>query len=101
MMHTYEIEGVIIKTENATISYEEERDWNGSNHIGRSSGSQWLYEHLHRSRRGRYYVETRSAIDAVAPWAEWVSPEAAARWLALNEYAVPNELEQFSERVGA
>jgi hypothetical protein len=98
-MSTYRIESTIVKTENASAAWKETKDWNGSNHIGRSSGSQWHDQALYRSRRGRYYIEYCSRYDGERDHAEWVSPEEAARWLLLNEHEVPEELAQAAASV--
>ena len=98
-MASYRLEDTVIKTENATAKYPEERDSNGSNLIGRSSGSQWHDQTLYRSRRGRYYVEHCSRVQGQMDHAEWVSPEEAARWLLLNEYDIPEELQAAAETV--
>ena len=98
-MATYRIENTVVKTENATNQYSEQRDWDGSNHIGRSSRSQWHYQTLHRSRKGRYYLEFQSGVQGERDHAEWVSPEEAARWLLFNEHEIPAELAAAAESV--
>ena len=98
-MSKYRIEGVIVDTKNATKSYEEATRWNGSNHVSRATGSQWHHQTLHRSRRGRYYVERTSQWQGADPGAEFVSPEEAVRWLMVNEHEVPAELSAEAESV--
>lgn len=77
----------------------EARDWDGSNHIGRASGSQWHAHTLYRSRKGRYYVEHRSSMQGHRDHAEWVSPEEATRWLMQNDHELPEELKHFEDEV--
>jgi aminoglycoside phosphotransferase len=77
---TYKIEGMDVKTENAANTWE-----------GRATPGQTLY----RSRRNRYYIEFKG----VASWAEWVSPEAAVRWLRQNELEIPRVLADVAKRV--
>lgn len=89
----------IVDTKNATLSWDEERDWNGSNHIGRSSRSQWHDQRLHRSRKGRYYIEYLSREQGVMDSAEWISKKAAARWLIHNELDLPDDLKEMAEEV--
>ncbi|HUX16828.1 MAG TPA: hypothetical protein VMW52_10175 [Phycisphaerae bacterium] len=60
-MATYKMEdGTVVKTENATKSYEEDTRWDGHNHISLNTGSQWAHQTLHRSRKGRYWLECSS-----------------------------------------
>ena len=92
-METYKMEdGCIVKRANATASYEEERDWNGNNHIGRSSKSHWHYQNLYRSKKRRYWLEHISCVQGERDWAEWISPQQAAAWLLLNGFEIPDEL---------
>ncbi len=99
-MATYRMEdGTVVKTENASKSWEETRDWDGSNYIGRSSNSQWHDQTLHRSRRGRYYIEYGSRVQGQRDRAEWVSKEEAARWLLHNEEEIPDDLKEAAETV--
>ena len=92
-MSTYRMDDdTVVKTENATEHWDEESDWDGSNHIGRSSRSQWHDHTLHRSRKGRYWLEYRSRVQGEHDHAEWLSNHAAARWLLANDYDLPEEL---------
>jgi hypothetical protein len=96
----YQMEnGTVVDTGKATKEYAEERDWDGNNHIGRSSGSQWHDQTLYRSRKGRYYVVHESHVQGEKDWAEWLSPERAAAWIVLNEYELPEELKEAAEKV--
>jgi hypothetical protein len=92
-------DGTVIDTANATLWWEETSDWNGSNHIGRSSSSQWHDQMLFRSRRGRYYVEHTSRVQGERDWCEWVSKEEACRWLVLNEHDLPDDLKEAEQNV--
>jgi hypothetical protein len=89
-------DGTVVNTEKAQKSWAEVRDFDGRNHIGRSGGDQWLWCHLYRSRKGRYYIETDGYGKGRA---EWVSNEEAARFLALNELEVPKELTALVEEI--
>ncbi|MCR4340115.1 MAG: hypothetical protein NUW01_09565 [Gemmatimonadaceae bacterium] len=91
-MARYRIEGTIVDTSNASAEWAEETDWNGNNHISRATGSQWEHETLYRSRRGRYYTVHTSQWQGSTPRAEWVSPEAATRWLLLMGHDLPEDL---------
>lgn len=92
-------DGTVIDTGNATRHWGEASDWDGGNHIGRSSKSQWHDQTLYRSRKGRYYLEHHSRVDGERNWAEWVSPERAAAWLALNEHEMPDALKAAADKV--
>ena len=98
-MARYRLEGTIVDTENASAHWAEETDWNGSNHISRATRSQWEHEKLYRSRRGRYYVEHTSQWQGSTARAEWVSPEAATRWLLLMGHDLPEDLAALESEV--
>jgi hypothetical protein len=91
-MATYRIESSIVRTENATRSWDEATTHDGRNYISRATGSQWNHQRLHRSRRGRYWLECESDWQGSTPHAEWLSPEAAARWLLSQDHEIPDEL---------
>ena len=99
-MSTYQMQdGTVVKTENATAHWDEARDWDGNNHIGRSSRSQWHDQSLYRSRKGRYYVEYTSREQGVMDRVEWISNERAAAWLLLNEKDLPDDLAKLADQV--
>lgn len=101
-MSTYRMDdGTVVKTENATKSWEEATRWDGSNNISKATGSQWSHEELHRSRKGRYWLEGWSDYQGTAPHAEWVSNRAAAEWLLANghEDDMPDDLKPLIEEV--
>jgi hypothetical protein len=92
-------DGTVVDTANATHHWDEYRDWDGNNHIGRSSRSQWHDQTLYRSRKGRYYIEYGSREQGVMDRVEWISPERATAWLLLNEGDLPADLEKLIESV--
>ena len=99
-MTKYRMEdNTVVETDNATQSWEEETRWDGNNHISVHTGSQWEHQTLHRSRKGRYYVECTSQWQGSRPRAEWLSPQAAARWLLLNESELPDDLKQLEDEI--
>ena len=99
-MSTYKMDdGTIVKTENATKSWDETSDWNGSNQIGRSSRSQWHDQTLHRSRKGRYYIEYSSRVSGIQDSAAWITEKAAAAWLLHNDYNLPDDLKEAGEQI--
>lgn len=85
-------DGTVVDTANATAEYPEQRDFDGNNRIGRSSGSQWHDQTLYRSRKGRYYIETLSRYQGQRDRVEWVSHQVAAAFLSLNDYDIPADL---------
>lgn len=98
-------DGTIVDTDNASASWQERTQFDGSNHISLATGSQWNHQTLYRSRRGRYYVEhTSQWQEGSTSSAEWVSNEEACRWLLVNEYnpkdkEFPDELKELVEQV--
>jgi hypothetical protein len=98
-MATYRIEGSVVKTENATRTWDELMTFDGKNLISRATGSQWEHQRLHRSRRGRYWVECWSQWQGTMAHAEWLSPEAAARWLLSQDHEIPEELRDVAAEV--
>jgi len=98
-MTTYRIENTIVKVENATASWDEAVRWDGRNHVSVATGSQWEHETLYRSRKGRYWLEHSSQWEGSVSYAEWLSPQGAARWLLLNLHELPDDLQQYAEDV--
>src|SRR5215471_8173310 len=89
IMSTYRIDGTVVKTENASQSWEEAQRWDGRNNISVPTGSQWDHQMLYRSKKGRYYLESWSQWQGSTPSAEWISNEGAAEWLLANEHKLP------------
>lgn len=92
-------EGVIVDTDKAVASWQEDSDWNGSNHISRATGSQWEHETLHKSSKGRYYIEYWSQWQGSMPGARFVSNEEAAKWLMNNNKELPSDLAQLEAKI--
>ena len=92
-------DGTIVETGNASKSWEEATYHDGSNFISCATGTQWNHESLHRSRKGRYYIERTSQWQGTHDSAEWVSNEDAVRWLLLNEQKIPDELAELVDGV--
>jgi hypothetical protein len=94
-------DGLVVDTDRMAEQWDEERDWDGHNHIGRSSRSQWHDQTLYRSKKGRYYLVTASRVqgerDGVVP----VEAIEAARWLYLNEHDLPEDLQHLEEEITA
>lgn len=92
-------DGTVVDTENATKSWKENTRWDGRNHISVATGSQWEHQQLHRSRKGRYYLERWSQWEGSTPRAEWISKHTAASWLLANEQEIPADLQAEAEEV--
>jgi hypothetical protein len=92
-------DGTVVDTDNAKQSWDEGKRWNGSNHISLATGSQWNHETLHRSRKGRYYVERWSQWQGSTPGAEWIGHRTAAAWLLANGHDIPDDLVEAAEEV--
>ena len=99
-MARYKMEdGTIVDTDKASKDWQESSDWDGRNHISRNTGSQWHYQHLYRSRKGRYYMVRTSAYQGSMPSAEWISEMEAARWLLHNDEELPEDLKHLEAEV--
>jgi len=92
-------DGTVVDTDNAQASWEEAKDWDGSNHISRATGTQWDHQKLYKSRKGRYYIECWSQWQGSRAHVEWLSPEAAARWLLHNDEELPDDLKPLETEV--
>src|SRR3990167_1943646 len=95
----YRIDDTVVDTDNATATYQCRDEHDGRNRVCVHTGSQWEHQMLYRSRRGRYYLAHLSSYQGSRDYAEWLSPEAAARWLVLNESGIPEELAGPAETV--
>ena len=99
-MATFRMEdGTVVKTENATASWDEETEWNGNNHISMATGGQWTHEELYRSRKGRYYIVHSSQWQGSMDHAEWVSVQEATRWLLSQDKELPDDLKQYADEI--
>jgi len=90
-------DGIIVDTDLATAVWQEATDWDGNNHISRATGSQWEHETLHRSAKGRYYIERTSQWSGSMPSASWVEPEEAAAWLLAMDEDLPEDLAEYED----
>jgi hypothetical protein len=92
-------DGAVVDTALAARKWDEDTVWDGRNHIGRVTRSQWERETLYRSSKGRYYLVHTSAYQGTLPTAAWLTPEEAVRWLTLNEDGIPEDLQEAAEGV--
>ena len=92
----YEIdENVFVNTDNAKKSWPEETYWNGSNHISKATGSQWVHETLFLSAKGRYYIVATSQWQGTPDAAHLITAEQAAAWLLRNDHELPANLAEY------
>jgi hypothetical protein len=89
----------VVNTEKAQKAWEETTRFDGSNRISRATGSQWEHETLYRSAKGRYYVEHVSQWQGSTPYAKFVAPEDAARWLLIHDHPLPEDLSRYETDV--
>jgi hypothetical protein len=92
-------DGMIVDTDKASKSWEEDTRFDGHNQISIPTGSQWEHQTLYRSRRGRYYIEHTSRWRGPLPLAEWISNESATTWLLLNEHSLPDDLQSLEDQL--
>jgi len=90
-------DGKIVDTTLAAQSWEEARDWNGSNYVSRNTKSQWRHQTLYLSAKGRYYLVHSNQWQGSTPSAEWLSKREAAAWLFHNDHDVPDGLHALLE----
>lgn len=92
-------DNTLFDTRKAKQSWKEARDWNRWSRIGRSTQSQWHYQTLHLSLKGRYYIEQTTKRRGQKDHAGEVSKRFAAAWLQLNEHAIPADLKAAAKEV--
>jgi hypothetical protein len=93
------LDPVIVDTDKAKQSWEEDTRWNGNNHISVATGSEWKHEKLYQSAKGRWWIEHTSQWQGSTPVARMVPPAEAARWLLANGHDLPEELAGLAEEV--
>lgn len=99
-MSTYRMDdGTVVRTENATQSWDEGTYFDGKNHISKATGGQWNHQRLYRSRKGRYYVVHWSQWQGSRAGADWVDNLEAVRWLLTNGHSLPDELASYEAEI--
>ncbi len=91
--------GILVDTAKALQTWEEATFWNGNNHISKATGDQFTHETLYKSAKGRYYIEHSSQWQGSSDYCTFCEPEAAAKWLLLNEHELPEDLESLAGEV--
>jgi hypothetical protein len=92
-----QIDGKLFMTERAQQHWDEAKDHDGSNFIGRSSGSQWRDDTLYKSKKGTYYLVTDSRVSGEHSRGKILTPLEAAQWLLLNDEELPEDLKPLNE----
>lgn len=92
-------DGTVVNTEKTINSWHEDERWDGSNWISKATGSQWHHERLHKSQKGRYYLESWSNWQDATEHAEWVDKHTAAAWLIANGHVVPEDIREAANEV--
>ena len=92
-------DGKLVDTDKTVQSWDEQTYWDGNNRRSVATGSQWVHERLHKSRKGRYYIERWSQCQGSTPSAEWVTEREATAWLLLNGHDLPEDLKRFEAEV--
>lgn len=87
-MPRYKMEGGgIVDTRNATAS------WRKDGLLGVTM------EILHRSRKGRYYLERLTAVPGMLNNAVWIDRRTAAAWLLAQGLELPEDLAELEQEV--
>jgi len=71
--------------------WDEDRRWDGNNHVSVATGSQWDHEELYRTAGGRWILHSWSQWQGSTPSYLEIDAGDAARWLAKNEHEPPDE----------
>lgn len=65
--------------------FQEDTNWNGSNHISVPTGSQWDHESLYRTAGGRWVLCSYSNRQGVLTRYSFILPDQALEWLLQNK----------------
>lgn len=83
----------------AATCWNEDKYWNGNNHISCATGSQWDHEKLYRTAQGTYVKYFWSQYQGRADYYEAVTPEFAAQWLVKNDEKIPDDLAETAQKL--
>lgn len=75
--------------EGKATAFDEETDWNGSNHISKATGSQWEHERLYRTAGGRWVLNHWSNWQGSRETYREVGNTEAAVWMVQNGHDSP------------
>jgi len=68
------------------IEFSDASDWNGNNHIHRSTGSQWSGQDLYYTRSGNWVLRQWSGYQGVLDTYESIDLDEAVQWLSQNDH---------------
>lgn len=73
--------------------FEEDTNWDGSNHISVATGSQWEHEVLYRTASGKFVLHEWSNWHGTPDRYTTISEKSAYDWLVRNDHAdaIPKE----------
>jgi hypothetical protein len=99
-MSTYRLDdGKVFDTDLAKEHWDEQRDFDGRNHIGRSTGSQWRDDVLFLTSKDRWVLVHSSRVQGEGSSAEILTDEQAVAWLLHNDYDVPEGMQSVAREV--
>lgn len=98
-MTRYKVDNVVLDTAKAQESWKDDGVWVNGNRVSVATGDQWIDEKLHRSAKGRYWIETIYRISGCTDDARLVDHSEAAHWLYLNGHDLPEDLEAYEDEV--
>jgi len=90
-------DGTVVKTENAIQTWDSYMILDNGQHVDINTRSVNLRQVLHMTRKRRYWLEWVYSEEHSRDRAEWLSKEAACRWLLLNDKAIPYDLRELKD----
>jgi len=75
-----------------THEFPETTRWDGNNHIGNATCSQWTHETLYVTRKGRFVILRESQRQGSLDTYREISVEYAALWLVRCGYDIPDDM---------
>ena len=72
--------------------WNENTDWDGSNHVSSVTGSPWEHARLYRTVHGTWVLGQWSQVGEGAETFRTIDPDSAARWLIRCDRELPFDL---------
>ena len=92
-------DGRIVDTELAKSHWKEKEEWDGTNHVSVITGTQGEHEELFQSSKDNFYLVRRSVWKGNREIANFVTEEAAAKWLLTCGHELPSCLSAYALQV--
>ena len=73
----------------------------GRNHVSRATGDQFHHEHLYRTAKGQWVLNSWSAWQGSAETYERITPSGAAAWFIRNLQDAPEALKELVDTMEA